>query len=152
MVYKGRKIMNIRQWAVIAISVVSMGFAGVSMAKDDAPSGTVKISEEQVGFLLTGDWGHGTLSFDGENHKFKMGGAKIGGIGISKMKVDGTVYYLNKLSDFEGTYFKADAGLTLAVGKAGSWMKNDNGVVIHLGADSEGLAVEIGLEGLKISF
>jgi hypothetical protein len=144
--------MNLRQWAVIAISVVAMGFAGVSMAKDDAPSGTLSVSETEVGFLLTGDWGHGTLTYDGEKHMFHMGGAKIGGIGVASMKVDGTVYHLNKLSDFEGTYFKADAGLTLAVGKAGSWMKNDNGVVIHLGADSEGLAVEIGLEGLKISF
>jgi hypothetical protein len=144
--------MNIRQLAVVACSVIAMGFAGVSMAKDDTPSGTVRISEEQVGFLLTGDWGHGTLSFDGERHMFHMGGAKIGGIGISKMKVDGTVYHLNKLSDFEGMYFKADAGLTIAKGKVGSWLKNDNGVVIHLGANSEGVALQIGVEGLKISF
>jgi hypothetical protein len=150
--FKGNETMNFRQWAVVVISVVSLGFAGVSIAKDDTPSGTVHISEKEVGFLLTGDWGHGTLTFDGEKHMFHMGGAKIGGIGIADMKVDGTVYYLNKLSDFEGTYFKADAGLTLALGKAGSWLKNDNGVVIHLGANSKGLAVEIGVEGLKISF
>ena len=144
--------MNIRNWVVVVISVMVMGFAGFSAAKDDAPSGTLAITETQVGFLLTGDWGHGTLTFDGEKHMFHMGGAKIGGIGITKMKVDGTVYYLNKLSDFEGTYFKADIGLTLAVGKAGSWMKNDKGVVIHLAANSKGLALQIGLEGLKISF
>jgi hypothetical protein len=144
--------MKLSRWAVAVISVVVMGFSGVSMAKDDAPSGTVNISEKQVGFLLTGDWGHGTLTFDGEKHMFHMGGAKIGGIGISSMKVDGSVYHLKNLKDFEGVYFKADAGLTLAKGKVGSWLKNDKGVVIHLGANSEGIALQIGLEGLKISF
>ena len=145
-------MMNIRNWLVAVISVVVMGFTGFSVAKDAAPSATLTITETQVGFLLTGDWGHGTLTYKDKPHMFHMGGAKIGGIGISKMKVDGSVYHLNKLSDFEGMYFKADAGLTLAKGKVGSWLKNDNGVVIHLGANSEGVALQIGVEGLKISF
>ena len=144
--------MKLNRWTVVIISVVTLGFAGVSMSKDDPPSGTIEITETQVGFLLTADWGHGTLTFDGEKKMFHMGGAKIGGIGVSSMTVDGSVYYLNKLEDFEGTYFKADAGLTLAVGKAGSWMKNGKGVVIHLGANSKGLALQMGLEGLTISF
>ena len=46
----------------------------------------------------------------------------------------------------------AEAGLTLAKGKVGSWLKNDKGVVIHLGANSEGVALQIGVEGLKVSF
>jgi hypothetical protein len=144
--------MNIRNWAVALVSVVIMGFAGLSLAKDDAPSATLTISETQVGFVLTGDWGHGTLTYQGQDHMFHMGGAKIGGIGISSMKVDGSVYYLENLQDFEGLYFKADAGLTLAKGKVGSWLKNDKGVVIHLGANSEGVALQIGVEGLKVSF
>jgi len=144
--------MNTRNWVVAVISVMIMGFAGLSVAEDAAPSATLTRTETQVGFLLTGDWGHGTLTYKGEPHMFHMDGAKIGGIGISKMKVDGSVYHLNKLSDFEGIYFKADAGLTLAKGKVGSWMKNGKGVVIHLGANSEGVALQVGLEGLKMSF
>ena len=144
--------MNIRKWMAAVMAVAVMGFAGTAMAADEAPSATVHITETQVGLLLTGDWGHGTLKYKGKNHMFHMGGAKIGGIGVSKMDVNGSVYYLKKREDFAGVYFKADAGLTLAVGKSGSWLKNDKGVVIHLGADSEGLALQIGLEGLKISF
>ena len=102
--------------------------------------------------MLTGDWGHGTLKYKGKSHMFHMGGAKLGGIGVSKMEVNGSVYYLKKREDFEGVYFKADAGLTIAAGKVGSWLKNDKGVVIHLGADSKGLALQIGVEGLKVSF
>lgn len=144
--------MNIRHWAVALVSVMTMAFAGLSLAKDEAPSATLSISETQVGFLLTGDWGHGTLTYQGQNHMFHMGGAKIGGMGVSSMKVDGSVYHLKTLEDFEGVYFKADAGLTLAKGKVGSWLKNDKGVVIHLGANSEGIALQIGVEGLKVSF
>ncbi|MEP5766202.1 MAG: hypothetical protein ABJ308_16510 [Halieaceae bacterium] len=143
---------NFRNWTVALVSVVMMSVAAVSIAKDAAPSATLTINEKQVGFLLTGDWGHGTLDYKGEKHMFHMGGAKIGGIGISSMKVDGSVYYLKNRSDFEGVYFKADAGLTLAKGKVGSWLKNDKGVVIHLGANSDGIALQIGVEGLKVSF
>lgn len=144
--------MNMRKLVGIAISVVMMGFVGAAMADDVAPSATLSLTETQVGFLLTGDWGHGTLDYQGEKHMFHMGGAKIGGIGVSKMTVTGTVFYMENLESFEGTYFKADAGLTIALGKAGSWMKNDKGVVIHLAADSKGLALQMGVEGLKISF
>lgn len=140
------------KWVMSFIFATLIVFSNIVSAEDEKPSATVSINEKQVGFLLTGDWGHGTLTYQGEPHMFHMGGAKIGGIGVSSMKVDGSVYHLNKLEDFEGMYFKADAGLTLAKGKVGSWLKNDKGVVIHLGANSDGVALQIGVEGLKVSF
>lgn len=140
------------KWVMSFIFATLIVFSNIVSAEDEKPSATVSINEKQVGFLLTGDWGHGTLMYQGEPHMFHMGGAKIGGIGVSSMKVDGSVYHLNKLEDFEGMYFKADAGLTLAKGKVGSWLKNDKGVVIHLGANSDGVALQIGVEGLKVSF
>jgi hypothetical protein len=53
--------------------------------------------------------------------------------------------------DFDGVYFKAEAGITAAVGREGSWVKNDKGVALHLTSKSKGLALSIGVEGLKIS-
>jgi len=134
--------------AGLSVLLFSLGL----QAEDAKPAGTIKLTETQVGLLLTGDWGHGTLTFNGEDHMFHMGGGKIGGIGVAKMEVSGTVYNLNKLEDFEGTYFKAEAGLTAALGKGGSWLKNDKGVSIHMGADSKGLALQVGIGGLKFSF
>jgi len=145
--------MKLRQWILGSAAAIVMFFSlGLQAADDVKPSATITVSETEVGFLLTGDWGHGTLDFGGEKHMFHMGGGKIGGIGVAKMKVDGTVYNLNKLEDFEGTYFKAEAGLTGGVGKGGSWLKNDKGVKIHMGDDSKGLALQIGVGGLKMSF
>ena len=79
-----------------------------------------------------------------------MGGAKLDGMGVTTMKVSGKVYYLDDVQEFGGVYFKADAGITLAEGKQGSWLKNDKGVTVYLKSDTEGVALEIGIEGLEI--
>ena len=50
-----------------------------------------------------------------------------------------------------GTYFDAEAGITLAKGKGGMWLKNSKGVSLHLkSADDTGLALSIGVEGFNI--
>lgn len=38
------------------------------------------------------------------------------------------------------------------MGKGVSRLKNDKGVKIHIGQDSKGLALQIGVGGLKFSF
>jgi hypothetical protein len=144
--------MNIRQWILACAGLVVAIFSLGLQAEDAKPSGTISVSETEVGFLITGDWGHGTLTYNGEKHMFHMGGGKIGGIGAAKMQVDGTVYNLTTLDDFAGTYFKAEAGITGGVGKGGSWLKNSKGVKIHMSDDSKGLALQIGVGGLKLYF
>ena len=122
-----------------------------AVAEDMKPSGTLTLKETEVGLLLGGDWGKGTLNFAGAEHPFKMTGAKVGGIGVTVAEVSGSVYKLTNLDDFYGTYFKAEAGITGVEGREGSWVKNSKGVTLHLKSDSEGLALSIGVEGLKIS-
>jgi len=123
----------------------------VVAAKDEQPSGTVTLSELQIMVLVGGDHGHGTLSFEGSEHAFTAAGLKLGGIGIHKKDMKGSVYQLNNLDDFDGIYFLAEAGLTLAKGMGGLWLKNGNGVVMHLKSSTEGVALSIGIEGFKIS-
>lgn len=124
---------------------------GSAIADETAPSATLTLKETEVGLLLGGDWGKGTLTFDGEDHKFKVSGAKVGGIGVTVADVTGNVYNLTNVEDFFGTYFKAEAGLTGVEGREGSWVKNGNGVTLHLASKSEGLALSVGVEGLEIS-
>jgi hypothetical protein len=132
-----------------ALALVVTGGLAIA-ADDDAPTGSIIIKETQVGFLIGGDWGHGTLTFDGETHMFHMGGGKLGGIGVTVADVTGDVYHLTNIKDFNGTYFKAEAGATLVKGRIGSWVKNSNGVSIHLVQKTEGAAISIGVEGLRI--
>ena len=141
-----RKLMA-RTLVVLMGCAVSFGVA----AEDEQPSATVTISELQVMVLVGGDHGHGTLSFNGAEHDFTVAGVKLGGIGIHKKDMKGSVYRLNNLDDFNGIYFLVEAGLTLAKGRGGLWMKNGNGVIMHLKSSTEGLALSVGVEGLKVS-
>jgi hypothetical protein len=133
--------------ATIALMIVSSASIAGS---HEGPSATVTIKETEVGLLLGGDWGHGTITYNGVNSMFHLGGVKLGGIGVTVSEVSGDVYGLTKIEDFPGIYFKAEAGATAVEGGVGTWVKNDKGVSIHLKAKSKGLALSIGVEGLSI--
>jgi hypothetical protein len=123
---------------------------GLSIAADEEPTGTVTIKETEVGLLIGGDWGHGTLDFNGAKSMFHLGGVKLGGLGVTVSEVSGDVYGLKDIKDFPGVYFKAEAGATAVKGGTGVWVKNTKGVSIHLKANSKGLALSIGVEGMSI--
>jgi hypothetical protein len=147
--------MNIAHFAhraLITASALSLIiFSGLTLAADEEPTGTVTMHETEIALILGGNWGHGTLTFDGEPHMFHMGGGKLGGIGMTVSEMTGDVYGLTKLEDFSGMYFNAEAGATFVKGGTGSWVKNSKGVSIHLKAKSEGAALSIGVGGIKIS-
>ena len=92
----------------------------------ETASGTVVIDETQVMLLLGGDAGHGTLVShnSSETRRFKVSGVKLGGVGIHKKHITGSVYHLKNIKDFEGTYFLAEIGLTVVEGKGGMWLEN----------------------------
>jgi hypothetical protein len=149
----GRKQMNIllkhSAWLLLVALQLS---AGGALAEDKTPSGTIVIDETQVMWIVGGDIGGGTLQFQGESHKFKTDGLKLGGFGIHKVKLNGDVYNLDNIDDFAGVYGVAEAGATLGnASKGDSVMKNDKGVVIHLKSAAQGIALDLGVEGMKIT-
>jgi len=123
-----------------------------AMAKVKTASGTVLIDEYQIMWMVGGDIGGGTLQFQGQSHKFEMGGLKLGGFGAHKVKMDGDVYDLNKLEDFTGVYAEAEIGFTVVdEGKGDFWLKNDKGVKLRLKSpSSKGIALDLGVEGVDI--
>jgi hypothetical protein len=142
---------SIRSFGILLSTLALLMVGGFAAAEDAKPSGTLTLKETEVGLIIGGDWGKGTMTFNGAEHAFKLTGAKIGGAGITVSEVSGDVYHLANVADFYGTYFKAEAGITGVKGREGSWVKNDKGVSLHLTSKSEGLALSVGVEGLKIS-
>ena len=142
---------SIRDLGMVVFALALLALGSIASAEDVKPSGTLHLKETEVGLLIGGDWGKGTLTFNGEEHAFKATGAKLGGAGITVANVDGDVYHLSNVDDFYGVYFKAEAGITAVKGREGSWVKNDKGVTLHLTSKSEGFALSVGVEGLKIS-
>lgn len=136
----------------IFLFTLALGTSGAMYAEDRQPDATVVIDETQVMLILGGDHGHGTLTYQGNDYRFKASGLKVGGVGIHKMDMTGDVYNLASLDDFTGLYFEAEAGADLVKGKGVYSLKNDKGTILHLKSKSEGLALSVGVEGFDIEF
>ena len=115
-------------------------------------SGTIVIDETQVMWIVGGDIGGGTLEYQGQSHKFKMGGLKLGGFGIHKLKLSGDVWDMKDVADFPGVYAEAEVGFTVGdAGKGDMWLENDKGVKLRLKSpSSKGIALDLGVEGVDI--
>ena len=50
------------------------------------PDATVDIDEIQIGYLVMGTLGGGTLHYQGKDYRFKLGGLGAGGAGADKLK------------------------------------------------------------------
>ena len=116
------------------------------------PSGAVVMHQVQAAYIASGSGGGGTLYYQGGDYPFTVGGVGIGGFGASTIEARGDVYNLTNLAQFPGTYAEARYGFALGQTSAGDlWMKNDNGVVIHLKAERTGLMLSLGGSAVAIS-
>jgi hypothetical protein len=80
--------------------------------------------------------GSGVLDYQGRGYPFDVRGLGAGGIGTAKIEAKGEVYGLERLRDFPGAYVQAPQTSTESYrfirGNAGLWLKNANGVIMHL--------------------
>ena len=115
-------------------------------------SGYVRMNEVQAAYLGSGSAGNGTLSYRGRSYPFSVGGLGVGGIGVSTIQARGEVYGLQRLGDFPGTYAQGRFGFALGTKSGGDlWLRNDNGVVMHLVAKRTGLMLSLGGDAIVIS-
>jgi hypothetical protein len=116
------------------------------------PSGSVVMHQVQAAYIASGSGGSGTLYYQGVDYPFTVGGVGIGGIGASTIEARGDVYNLTNLTQFPGTYAEGRYGFAFGQKSAGDlWMKNENGVVIHLKAERTGLMLSLGGSAVAIS-
>ena len=107
------------------------------------PSGTFHVRDDEVMRLAAGAAGEGTLIFQGWQHSFKFENAKVTIVGGGEGQLNGTVYNLENVEDFEGTYLPTKTDLVAGKG-LGVWAKNAKGVELFL--DYTGLDLQIDLE------
>ena len=133
------------------IAVVMLVAGGNVLADDVKPSGKIVIDETQVMVLIGGAIGGGTLLLGDDSHSFRTDGLKFGGVGVQKVHITGDVYHLKEIKDFPGTYIETEADVSVGKGTGYLWMKNRHGVILSLKTSSQGLALSLAGEGLKIS-
>jgi LysM repeat protein len=139
-----------RNFSVVIVITLALLVGSAAIAAEKIPSGTIKIDETQLGFIIGGDIGKGTLNYQGVDYSFKTGGIKVGGMGIAKISAVGEVYDLFDISQFPGTYVTGDYGIALGGGVGGMVLKNQNDVFLRLQSTMQGIDLNVGLEGLDI--
>jgi len=153
-------MLTYRWFVVMGVFVFGLIASGavVSAQEDPAqkyagqtPEATVNLDEIQIGYLLMGTLGGGTLHYQGKDYRFKIGGLGAGGAGVDKLKASGEVYGIKNVGDFAGEYLDERIGIAATVkGKGDLWLKNDKGVHMHLKSQLEGLALTLGADAIRI--
>lgn len=145
---------KIRKMTGPALLATTLLISSLALAADARKlSGTVVIDETQFAFIVGGSVGGGTLTFQGKDYPFKIGGLTAGAnVGISKMSAAGEVYELKEIAKFPGTYTQLDASITLGGGVGGLQLKNENGVIMRLESRTQGLQLNVGsASGIKVT-
>ena len=143
---KAGTIRSITMLATIAM----LGFVLSVARAEDKPDATIKLHGGSVAIGIGYSWAGGTLTYKGKTYEVDVSGLSVGDVGVTSAEGHGDVYHLNKLSDFDGNYTAAGAGVTVAGGASASAMKNQNGVVINLISTTQGLKFTFAAAGVSM--
>ena len=146
------KTKMVKEFFVIAIVLlVSLGWAGSTLAQSGTPDAKIEISQWKVGFIVGVSGGKGTLTYKGKSYPLSIKGLRVGATaGIATADLVGNVYNLKSVKDIEGTYSAGQASIAVAAG-AKSWtLQNQNKVTMNLTGKQVGLEVAFDLGGMKI--
>ena len=121
-----------------------------SKKSNEKPDATLELSGGSFAVGIGFSWGKGTLTYKGKEYPVKVDGLSLGKVGLTGATASGEVYGLKSLKDFDGNYTAAGVGMTLAGGRSGVAMKNQNGVKVVLVSTTRGFDVTIGGGGVKM--
>ena len=94
--------------------------------------------------------GNGTLTYQGRQYPFKLGGLSVVDAGVTRMTGTGTVQNLRNVADFSGNYMSLSAS-TLAGGGSVTTLRNQNGVVIDGISTSQGVRLTLAPGGVNVT-
>jgi hypothetical protein len=147
---------------VLSVVAVGIAFNGAALADEHegcdrgnlVQSGTIQAHVTRVGFLVAVRWGDGVLTLNnGEKHKYDILGLKLVETGIAEMDLEGEIYNLKNLRDFEGVYYGSSAAATLVKGKGEAMANNAKCVFIRARATTAGIQLSAPAPGgVQIKF
>jgi hypothetical protein len=115
------------------------------------PDATMRLESKSVAAGVGFSWGDGALHYQGKTYKLEVDGLTVGSVGASSVEAKGDVYYLKKLSDFDGNYTAVVGEATVGGGAGGLIMKNQNGVEIRMTSTTQGANLTAGISGVKLA-
>ena len=136
--------------SAVVVAGILLLLGNVAPAQDAAPGATLTLTEESVGVGVGFTRGHGVLTYRGRGYPFTAKGLSVGEVGVMRAEARGTVYHLENLADFNGSYTSAEAEATVAGGAGITIMRNQNGVVIRLVSTTQGADLKLAAEGVTL--
>jgi len=97
------------------------------------------------------EWGHGTVTYQGNEYAFCIRGLTVGEIGAADIQADGVIFHMSSLDDFPGKYSAVSLGAALIKGKSSAMLKNRRGVTMQLESRVTGLRFNISASGVRVS-
>ena len=141
------KVLSGLRAGLLAISAI-VGAVSVANADD----GTLRIRIFKAGFIFGGSAGEGVLTYHGRNYPLSIGGLSYGfTFGASETHFHGTVSNIRRPSDVSGVYAQGGAGAAVVRGAQAIVLTNQNGAVLALSGEQDGLIVSLDLSGLALS-
>ncbi len=150
MIYLRRAMISTVLCTVMSAAVLATDADGTAAPGTDDPDATVELTGGTIAAGVGYVWGHGSVTFQGKRHAFKLSGLSVVDVGASHLSASGTVYHLKDLSDFSGTYTAVTAGITVAGGGSAAVLRNQHGVVIKLTATTEGVRFNLSANGIAV--
>lgn len=128
---------------IIGISILLFAMvAGVAQAA--GPDAILRVSGGSFALGIGWSWGSGTLTYKGKDYPVKTKGLSVGKVGATGVSINGQVFNLHHLQDFNGHYDYGGAGtrgVTVGGGKTGTVMTNQAGVMIRVSTTQKGVDV-----------
>jgi len=115
------------------------------------PPAFVELKTTSVAAGIGISWGSGTLTYEGRGYDFELKGISLVDLGASSAISVGDVHNLENIEDFPGSYVALEAAGAAGVGSSAVTMRNENGVVITLQSELQGVQLALATHGLKIS-
>ena len=138
-------MINIKKIGIllIVLGLTTNGFAARHSHESKADA-TLRLSGGSFALGIGFNWGKGTLTYKGKDYPVKVKGLSVGKVGMTGVEVNGEVFNLHNLRDFDGHYNYGGSGMrgvTLASGHTGTLMSNQAGVIIRISATQKGVDV-----------
>ncbi len=139
-------------WSGLRIGLLAMVTLVGAVSVANADNGTIRIRIFKAGFIIGGSAGEGVLTFHGRSYPLSIGGLSYGfTFGASETHFRGIVSNIGRPSDISGVYAQGGAGAAVGRGGQAIILTNQNGAVLQLSGEQDGLIVSLDLSGLALS-
>lgn len=142
------------KYAIAALLVILLGACSANTttqtSADPGADGTLVIRTTGVLRIASGGAGEGTLTLRGWEYPFEVSNMTLTGLGPGDIQLEGDVFNIDDVSDFEGTFKVVAAEVQAGRGAEGFWFENEKGVRVHIRTEGQDVSIRLDAGGAVV--